>query len=53
MTRALGADLERMRRDAGAARGTRPYLFTDLRHGTGLEPLMEFVSNAALLDAAT
>jgi urease accessory protein len=49
----VGADLERMRRDAGAARGTRPYLFTDLRHGTGLEPLMEFVSNAALLDAVT
>jgi urease accessory protein len=49
----VGADLERMRRDAGAARGARPYLFTDLRHGTGLEPLMDFVSNAALLDAAT
>src|SRR5471030_1732346 len=49
----VGADLERMRRDAGAARGTRPYLFTDLRHGTGLDPLMDFVSHAALLDAAT
>ncbi len=49
----VGADLERMRRDAGAARGVRPYLFTDLRHGTGLEPLMDFVSHAALLDAAT
>jgi len=35
----VGADLERMRRDAGAA-----------RHGTGLDPLMEFVARAALLD---
>ncbi len=48
----VGADLERMRRDAGAARGARPYLFTDLRHGTGLEPLVDFVARAALLDAS-
>jgi urease accessory protein len=47
----VGADLERMRRDATAARGTRPWLFTDMRHGTGLEPLVAFVANAALLDA--
>ena len=38
-------------RDATAARGTRPWLFTDLRHGTRLEPLIEFVARAALLDA--
>jgi urease accessory protein len=47
----VGADLERMRRDATAARGTRPWLFTDMRHGTGLDPLIAFVANAALLDA--
>ena len=41
-----------MRRDAGAARGPRPFLFTDLRHGAGLEPLVDFVARAALLDAA-
>ena len=49
----VGADLDRMNRDAGAARGERPFLFTDLRHGTGLELLIDFVSRAALLDIAT
>ena len=49
----VGADLDRMNRDAGKARGTRPFLFTDLRNGKGLEPLVEFVSHAALLDAAS
>ena len=49
----VGADLERMRRDAATARGTRPFLFTDLRSGNGLDPLVDFVSRAALLDTAT
>ncbi len=48
----VGADLERMRRDATAARGARPWLFTDMRHGTGLEPLVRFVTGAALLDVS-
>ncbi len=46
----VGADLERMRRDATAARGTRPFVFTDLRHGTGTDALVAFVERAALLD---
>jgi urease accessory protein len=46
----VGADLERMRRDAAAARGTRPFLFTDLRHGVGIDDLVAFVERAALLD---
>jgi urease accessory protein len=46
----VGADLERMRRDATTARGTRPFLFTDLRHGTGADDLVAFVERAALLD---
>jgi urease accessory protein len=46
----VGADLERMRRDATAARGTRPFLFTDLRHGVGVDDLVAFVERAALLD---
>jgi urease accessory protein len=47
----VGADLERMRRDAGAARGTRPFVFTDLRHGIGIDEVVTFVERAALLDA--
>jgi len=46
----VGADLERMRRDATSARGTRPFLFTDLRHGVGVDDLVTFVERAALLD---
>ena len=46
----VGADLERMRRDAAAARGTRPFVFSDLRHGVGVAAIVEFVTRAALLD---
>ena len=46
----VGADLERMRRDAFAARGTRPFLFTDLRHHVGVAEVVRFVERAALLD---
>jgi len=47
----VGASLERMRRDALAARGERPFLFTDLRGGTGVAEVARFVERAALLDA--
>jgi urease accessory protein len=47
----VGADLERMRRDATVARGERPFVFTDLRHGSGVEAVIEFVERATLLDA--
>jgi len=47
----VGADLERMRRDAERARGTRPFVFTDLRHGVGVDTVIEFVERATLLDA--
>ncbi len=36
----VGADLERMRRDATLARGTRPFVFSDLRHGVGVEAIV-------------
>jgi urease accessory protein len=48
----VGADLERMRRDAATARGSRPFVFTDLRHGVGVDDVVRFVERAALLDAA-
>ena len=47
----VGADLERMRRDALAARGTRPFVFTNLRAGAGVADVVRFVERAALLDA--
>jgi urease accessory protein len=46
----VGADLERMRRDATAARGERPIVFTDLRAGTNADAVIRFVERAALLD---
>jgi urease accessory protein len=48
----VGADLERMRRDAAAARGERPVVFTDLRAGTNADVVIAFVERAALLDVA-
>ncbi|HEY1727291.1 MAG TPA: urease accessory protein UreG [Candidatus Baltobacteraceae bacterium] len=47
----VGADLERMRRDAQVARGERPFLFTDMRHGVGVDAVVAFVERATLLDA--
>ncbi len=46
----VGASLERMQRDALAARGERPFVFTDLRSGTGLPEVVRFVERATLLD---
>jgi urease accessory protein len=47
----VGASLDRMRRDATAARADRPFLFTDLRGGSGVAEVVRFVERAALLDA--
>lgn len=47
----VGASLERMERDARLARGERPFVFTDLRAGTGVADVVRFVERAALLDA--
>ncbi|GAC1414359.1 MAG: urease accessory protein UreG [Candidatus Velthaea sp.] len=48
----VGADLERMRRDAAGARGARPVVFTDLRNGVNADAVIRFVERAALLDGA-
>ncbi len=47
----VGASLERMRRDATLARERRPFVFTDLRGGEGVDEVLRFVERAALLDA--
>ena len=42
----VGADLEVMARDSRLVRGERPFLFTDCRHGVGIDAVL------ARLDAA-
>jgi len=39
----VGVDLGEMERDAGKARGVRPYLFTDLRRGEGTMAVVDFL----------
>jgi urease accessory protein len=46
----VGANLERMRRDAALARGERPFVFTDLRGGVGVDDVVTFIERAALLE---
>ena len=40
----VGADLERMRRDATTGRAGKPFLFTDLRHGRGTREIVDFLT---------
>ena len=47
----VGADLDVMARDAAAQRGTRPFLFTNLRSGDGVAAVVEFIRSEGLLDA--
>src|ERR1700720_4597189 len=45
----VGASLEVMDRDARRMRGTRPFVFTNLKTGLGLSTVMEFVEREGLL----
>jgi urease accessory protein len=45
----VGADLEVMRRDAAAMRGSRPFVFTNLKTGQGLACVIEFIERDGLL----
>lgn len=45
----VGASLEVMDSDTQRMRGERPYVFTDMRRGVGLEVIEEFVISAGLL----
>jgi urease accessory protein len=42
----VGADLAVMDRDAGVARGERPYVFTDLTRLAGLDEVIAFIARA-------
>ncbi|HEY3066501.1 MAG TPA: urease accessory protein UreG [Methylomirabilota bacterium] len=47
----VGADLSVMERDARRMRGTRPFVFTDLRHGVGVDGIVEWMRGELLLPA--
>lgn len=45
----VGADLDVMRRDAAAMRGERPFVFSNLKTGEGLDSVTEFIQYEGLL----
>ena len=47
----VGASLEVMERDAKKMRGPRPFVFTNLKTGTGLQEVIAFVEREGLLRA--
>jgi len=46
----VGASLEVMERDAKRMRGERPFVFTNLRAGQGVDDIVEFVRREGMLD---
>jgi len=47
----VGASLEVMDRDAKKMRGAKPFVFTNLKTGVGVDNVCEFIVRAGLLDA--
>jgi len=47
----VGASLEVMDRDARRMRGDKPFVFTSIRKGEGLQAVVDFVIHQGLLDA--
>ena len=41
----VGASLEVMERDARKQRGERPFVFTNLKQGTGLDRVIDFIAS--------
>ena len=48
----VGASLEVMDRDARKMRGDRPFVFTSIRNGEGLEPIVSFIIREGMLEVA-
>ncbi len=44
----VGASLEVMERDSERMRGGKPFLFTDLRHGDGLDQVVNWIEHSVL-----
>ena len=47
----VGASLEVMDRDARAQRGQRPFVFTNLKTGQGLDEVVQFIETQGMLEA--
>lgn len=45
----VGADLEVMRKDTLASRGDRPFIFTNLKDGTGVADVVDWIRKEAFL----
>jgi urease accessory protein len=45
----VGASLEVMDRDAKAQRGARPFVFTNLKTGHGLQDIVSFIETKGLM----
>jgi urease accessory protein len=48
----VGASLEVMDRDARKMRGEKPFVFTNLKTGVGLDTVIEFILREGLLEEA-
>ena len=48
----VGASLEVMERDARKMRGERPFVFTNLKTGHGLDRVMDFILHEGMLETA-
>ena len=48
----IGASLEVMDRDAKKMRGERPFVFTNMKTGEGLEAVIAFIEEKGMLDVA-
>ena len=48
----VGVDLGLLEQDTAAARGARPYVMAQLRHGTGVDAVVKFLQHAGGLDLA-
>jgi urease accessory protein len=46
----VGASLDVMARDAKAARGSRPFVFTNLKSGQGLDEIVQWIEREMLFD---